>query len=201
MVRQYNATEHETVHDAPKEIASNEIAKFMVLQDNAQKMQHNNAVLKVRKNALEETKAFRRPLGTNIGPFRRGFKATFGDVEKVKEIKGSTVIPEGEGEKLDIKRVMPVNEESGNPQATFAQGDARTQRKREIIFPITIELFNWLDDEERSISSAAAHLKKVLSEDEYWRLLRSAGFQHLSGAIHITPELTQTQGGFFVKRS
>ena len=122
-------------------------------------------------------------------------------MEKVKEIKGSTVIPEGTGDAIDIKRVMPVDEESGNPQATFAQGDARTQAKRDKLFPITIELFNWLDDEERSISSAAAHLKKVLSEDEYWRLLRSVGFQHLSEALHITPEFVQTQGGFWVKRA
>ncbi len=56
-------------------------------------------------------------------------------MEKVKEIKGSTVIPEGTGEKIDIKRTMAVDEESGNPQATFGQGDARTVRKRENFFP------------------------------------------------------------------
>ncbi len=45
VVRQYNATEHETVHGAPKEIATNPIAKFMVLQDNAHKLKHNQTVL------------------------------------------------------------------------------------------------------------------------------------------------------------
>ena len=54
VTRAYNATPHESVHDAPKEINStNPSANFMVLQDNAQKLQHNRAVLKGRTALLE----------------------------------------------------------------------------------------------------------------------------------------------------
>jgi hypothetical protein len=140
IVSQYNSTAHETLHnEAPKEISSVPVAKFMVLQDNAQKAQHNTTLLNSRKTALEDTGAFRRPVGgLQQGAFRRGFKATFDKVEQVKEIKGSTVTPEGDGEKIDIKRVMPVDKESGDVEATFAQGDARVQKQRDILFPLLL---------------------------------------------------------------
>ncbi len=201
VVQQYNATEHSTVHDAPKEISTNPIAKYMVLQDNAQKLKHNQTILKARKTALEDAGTFRRPIGgLQQGAFRRGFKATWGDVEKVDTIQGSVVKPRGDGDKIDIKRIMPVDRETGNVEATFAQGDAWIQRKRDILFPITLELYHWLGDDEKSMSTAAAHLKVDLGEEEYRNYLRQAGFQHLSQAVSITPELALTKGGYYVRR-
>ena len=202
VVRQYNATEHSTVHDAPKEIATNQIAKFMVLQDNAQKLKHNTTILKTRKTALEDVEAFRRPIGgLQQGAFRRGFKASYGPVEHVAAIEGSVVKPTGDGAKIDIKRVLPVDKDTGNVEATFAQGDAYIQRKRDIIWPIVLELYHWLGDSEKSMSTAAAHLKKEMGEENYRGYLRQAGFQHLSQAVDITPELKLTQGGYYVRRN
>jgi len=202
IIRQYNATPHETLHnETPKEISETPVAKFLVLQDNAQKAQHNVTLLKARKKSAEDAGAFRRPIGgLQQGVFRRGFKATFDKVEQIKEIKGSIITPEGEGEKIDVKRVLPVDKESGDVEATFAQGDARVQKQREILFPLTLELWHFLGDEERSMAAAAVHLKKELGE-EYWRILRAVRFSHLSEAVHITPEFIQTQGGFWLKRA
>ena len=199
VVRQYNATEHSTVHDAPGDISP--IAKFLVLQDNAQKLKHNAIILKTRKTALEDAGAFRRPLGgLQQGAFRRGFKASYGPVEKVDTVAGSVVKPQGDGGKVDIKRVMPVDKDTGNVEATFAQGDGYIQRKRDIIWPLVLELYHWLGDEEKSMSTAAAHLKKELGTEEYWSYLRQAGLQHLSQAVDITPELRLTQGGYYVRQ-
>ena len=79
---------------------------------------------------MNDTGAFRRTIGgLQQGAFRRGFKATFDKVEKIKEIKGSIITPEGDGEKIDVKRVLPVDIQSGDVEATFAQGDARIQKK------------------------------------------------------------------------
>ena len=201
VVRQYNATEHSTVHDAPKEIATNHIAKFMILQDNARKLKHNQTVLRTRKTALDDAGAFRRPIGgLQQGVFRRGFKATWGDVEQVGSVEGSVVKPVGGGDKVDIKRVMPVDSQTGDVVATFAQGDAWMQRKRDIVWPLILELYHWLGDNEKSMSTAAAHLKKELGEDEYRNYLRQAGFLHLSQAVSTTPELQLTQGGYYVKQ-
>ncbi len=110
------------------------------------------------------------------------------------------VKPVGDGAKVDIKRVMPVDSQTGDVVATFAQGDAWIQRKREIVWPIILELYHWLGDNEKSMSTAAAHLKKELGEDEYRIYLRQAGFQHLSKAVSTTPELQLTQGGYYVKQ-
>jgi len=201
VVRQYNATEHSTVYDAPKEISTNPIAKFLVLQDNAQKLKHNVIILKTRKTALEDAGAFRRPIGgVQQGAFRRGFKASYGPVEKVDTIVGSVVKPQGDGTTIDIKRIMPVDKDTGDVEATFAQGDGYIQRKRDIIWPLVLELYHWLGDEERSMSTAAAHLKKELGAEEYWGYLRQAGLQHLSQAVDITPELRLTQGGYYVRQ-
>ncbi len=201
VVRQYNATEHSTVHDAPKEISTNKIAKFMVLQDNAQKLKHNQTILKTRKTALEDAGAFRKPIsGLQQGAFRRGFKASYGPVEHVDNIHGSVVKPVGDGGKIDIKRVMPVDRDTGNVEATFAHGDAYIQRKRDIIWPLVFELYHWVGDDEKSMSNAAGHLKKELGEDEYRGYLRQAEIQHLSQAVSITPELQLTKGGYYVKQ-
>jgi hypothetical protein len=202
VVRQYNATEHETVHGAPKEISTNPVAKFLVLQDNAHKLKHNQTVLKTRKTALEDAGAFRRPLGgLQQGAFRRGFKASYGPVEKVESVNGSTVKPQGGGDKVDIKRVMPVDKNTGDAEASFAQGDAYVQRKRDIIWPLVLALYHWLEDGEKSMSTAAAHLKRELGADEYRSYLRQAGFQHLSQAVDITPELKLIQGGYYVTQN
>ncbi len=114
--------------------------------------------------------------------------------------EGSVVKPTGDGGKIDIKRVLPVDKDTGNVEATFAQGDAYIQRKRDIIWPIVLELYHWLDNGEKSMSTAAAHLKKEMGEETYRGYLRQAGFQHLSQAVSITPELQLTQGGYYVKQ-
>ena len=117
-------------------------------------------------------------------------------------IEGSLIKPRGDGaEPVDIKRVMPVDPQSGDPQAVFAQGDAFIQRKRDIIYSIMLELYHWLgDDEEVSMSAAATHLKNTLGEDYYREKLREARLNHLSEAIDITPELKLTRGGYYVTR-
>ena len=175
----------------------------MVQQDNAKKLKHNQAVFEARKNNLEDNMTFRRPIGgLQQGAFRRGYKASYGEVEKVRDIKGSMVKGDNDEPAIDIKRVMPVDPESSNAAPGFAQGDAWIQRKRDLVFPLILELHHWLGEDEKSMSTAAAHLKKELGEDAYWEYLKSAGFgRHLSQAVSIIPELTLTQNGYYVTRS
>ena len=59
--------------------------EFLITQDNAAKLKGNQALLESRKKELPDKGAFRRPLRAAGGAFRRGFKATYGDVEKVQE--------------------------------------------------------------------------------------------------------------------
>ena len=59
--------------------------QFMLLQDNAKKMQHNQKVADQREKALKQTMAFRAPISINR-KFKRGFRAAYGPVEKVESV-------------------------------------------------------------------------------------------------------------------
>ena len=159
----------------------------------------------MRKQLLERTMTFRRPKGAaQQGKFRRGFKATYGDVEKVDTIRGSTVIPRGDGdEPVDIKRVMPVHPESGNAVARFAQSDEWIERKKEKVWALMMSLHIILeegDNEWISTSAAARKLKNEFGESEYKEILKSGPFEHLIDAIRLfQDEFEVTPDGFYVK--
>ena len=119
----------------------------------------------------------------------------------MERIQGSLVYPRGGGEKIDIKRLMPVDAQSGDPEATFAQGDANIQRKMDAVWPLLIELYHWLDEDEKSMSKAATHLKKEFGADQYYEYLRLGRFGHLSDAVRLFEEVQLTQGGFYIKRN
>ena len=70
----YNARPHETVHGAPEDVEK-QPATFRVLQDNADKFQHNKDLTDRRVKAVQDAGAFRAP--TNAA---RSFNPQYGDV-------------------------------------------------------------------------------------------------------------------------
>ena len=71
----------EVLHGAaPNEIRTNSEARFLLQQDNAEKLQHNEALNKKRVTALEKAGGrFRAPLVTRSS-FKRGFTPSFGSM-------------------------------------------------------------------------------------------------------------------------
>ena len=57
----YNARPHETVHGAPEDVEKQPATEFRVLQDNADKFQHNKDLTDRRVKAVEDGGAFRAP--------------------------------------------------------------------------------------------------------------------------------------------
>ncbi len=111
VIEAYNSTPHQAVHGEPEEVRKNPVQGFLVLQDNASKLKGNQTLLETPKSKLADAGAFRRPLrGLNV--FKRGFKAAYGDLEKVQEARGSTVVPQG-GEQIDIERIQPGDRDTG----------------------------------------------------------------------------------------
>ena len=55
----YNARPHETVHGAPEDVEKQPATEFRVLQDNADKFQHNKDLTERRVKAVEDAGAFR----------------------------------------------------------------------------------------------------------------------------------------------
>ena len=108
--------------------------------------------------------------------------------------------PTGDGEPIDVKRVLPVDKDTGDVRPGFALGQARTEAKRQKVAALVTELYQWLGDDEKSMNAAAIHLKKQLGEEEYRRQLRSVGAQTLSDVVRLFPDLELTRRGYYVQR-
>ena len=82
----YNARPHETVHGAPEDVEKQPATEFRVLQDNADKFQHNKDLTDRRVKAVQDAGAFRAP--TNAA---RSFNPQYGDVQQLGAVDSMTV--------------------------------------------------------------------------------------------------------------
>jgi hypothetical protein len=200
VVAAYNSTPHEAVHGEPEEVRKNPVQKILVLQDNAAKLKGNQTLLESRKKQLADAGAFRRPLRGAGGAFRRGFKATYGDTEQVASVQGSTVVPEGGGVKIDIKRVQPVDKDTGDVVAWLGGLSLRDSKKKDALVEVMTALITFLTDgEEHSVASAALWLKENLGS-AYEDTLREQGFgRHLAAAVELFPEFVLTKKNYYLR--
>ena len=182
----YNMTFNSAVHDAPDEVLDNQVVMFMIAQDNARRLQHNQSLHEKRVDRLKEAGGFRRPVGAR--KFKRGFRATYGDVEEPTAIEGSRVESTG-GAPIDIKLVSIVEKDSTKATPKFATGDGRLESTREMIEDFIAELRGYLEirDGRASTSASAAHLKKQFPE--YFQLLKAARVESLADAVRLFPQL------------
>ncbi|MCP3899441.1 MAG: hypothetical protein GY707_07000, partial [Desulfobacteraceae bacterium] len=102
--------------EAPKDVRDNDKVRFMMLQDNAKKLQHNAALTQKRQANLRETNAFRAPLDNATSKFKRGFRATYGDVQRVAHVRGSTVTAR-DGKTYDLQKLKVVPADTNNANA------------------------------------------------------------------------------------
>ena len=99
----YNARPHETVHGAPEDVEKQPATEFRVLQDNADKFQHNKDLTNRRIKG-----AFRAP--TNAA---RSFNPQYGDVQRLGAVDSMTV-RSTEGRETLLKLALPAPQGSGN---------------------------------------------------------------------------------------
>ena len=104
----YNARPHETVHGAPEDVEKQPATEFRVLQDNADKFQHNKDLTDRRVKAVEDAGAFRAP--TNAA---RSFNPQYGDVQQLGAVDSMTV-RSTEGRETLLKLALPAPQGSGN---------------------------------------------------------------------------------------
>ena len=104
----YNVRPHETVHGAPEDVEKQPATEFRVLQDNADKFQHNKDLTERRVKAVEDAGAFRAP--TNAA---RSFNPQYGDVQRLGAVDSMTV-RSTEGRETLLKLALPAPQGSGN---------------------------------------------------------------------------------------
>ncbi len=123
-------------------------------------------------------------------------------MEKVSEVSGSVVKPR-EGDKIDIKRVQPVDRDTGDVQPWLGGLSMHDSAKKDQLVDMMLALLNFLNDgEERSVESAALYLKEDLG-DNYGDTLTPVGFgKHLAEAIRLfDSDFELTKRGYYVKRA
>ena len=94
---------HKTVHGAPEDVEKQPATEVRVLQDNADKFQHNKDLTDRRVKAVEDAGAFRAP--TNA--------PQYGDVQRLGAVDSMTV-RSTEGRETLLELALPAPQGSGN---------------------------------------------------------------------------------------
>ena len=80
----------------------------MLNQDEARSIQTNIKNVQRQKTALENTNGtFRAPVPGSTSKFKRGFVATYGDVQQAASVQGN-VVTTTTGKKVPLKQIKPV---------------------------------------------------------------------------------------------
>jgi len=208
-VEQYGEDYNSAIRDEPDQVGDGtepgKVLQFMLFKDNAKKIQHNQKLLERRTAQLEELGAFRAPLPDSTMKFKRGFKATYGEVEKVQKIEGSKVT--GDKTTMDIKLLLPVSADTGAARATFTYSSAQKQKKRnELIQEGFLDALNEKIPEEGRIALTmlAREMRKEMGANFYDDLVNKI-FKNVDGklaaGIRLFPEFFKLeQDELYVRR-
>ena len=168
---------------APEEVKDDAEVKFMMMQDQARALEHNQQLGERRKAQLEHTGTFRPQVA--LGKFKRNFQATYGDPDNVRKIEAGRV--HGFSGTYPLKQVRVVPAGAGEVKTS----EAATNRKMELGGTVILDaLAHVLEGHEKmSLSKAAGELREVFRNDgrDYNATMRKVGGQ-LIDLIRLDPE-------------
>jgi hypothetical protein len=176
-----NATPHEALRgDEPNEVKTNKIVEFHALQDNARKIDKNQAVIANLKDRLEATGSFRALLPRSA--WTRAFTPKYSsEVLKVESIQGTSVKATN-GKTYTLNKVTPVNAASTDlkmPRALQAGSAARDEKIRAAVQPFEARIKGFLGGETKTLTQVSKHMKTIEGWQEalaQLRLNRPGGF-------------------------
>jgi len=189
----YNKTPKGPLHGAaPKDVRDEPEVQFMLLQDNARKLQHNEQLKDKRVRALRDAGgAYREPLPEATSKFKRSFMPTYGDVKEVRSVKGSIVTGK-DGSSINVKHIKIVPADSTSSDARFGHNEAGSERKRLAAGGIIVRLQEILQGREGALSMANASAllrERMRSEPQtYEQTLTKAKLARLVDVIRLAPE-------------
>lgn len=187
----YNKTPKAPLHGAaPKDVRDEPEVKFMLLQDNARKLQHNEQLKDKRVAALREAGAYREPLPEATSKFKRSFQPTYGPAKQPANISGSTVTAQ-DGSSVNVKRIRIVPAESSDAAARFGRNEAGPERKRLAAGPVIVRLREILQGREGALSltrASALLRERMRSEQEKYEEVLSKAKAKLVDVIRLVPQ-------------
>ncbi len=160
----------------------------------------NQRLLEKRKSRLGADGTFRVPVGAP-NKFRRSFHQSYSsDVKEVAEVKGSEVRAT-DGSRVDVKRILPVHEFSGEATQGLSGADPRKSKQKDIVMPLMIALLSYMDvGETISLLKASFEVKAQIGGKEFTDLLKKARLPRLVEAVELFDEFEVQRGGMYVKR-
>ena len=94
--------------EAPNSVEDSDAAQFMLLTDNARKIKHNEDLKTQRTKALNrDGNAFRAPVKIDKKWKKRGFRATYGPIQRASDINHGWVTGL-DNKNYDLKLIKPV---------------------------------------------------------------------------------------------
>ena len=175
---------------APKEVRGDEDIRFMLLQDQATKMEHNTALTVRRTSALQDAGAFRAPVPVAGNTFTKSYQAKYGAKKEAASVSAGTVT-DNQGVKHALKsiQVIPVNSSEPGPSGLAA---AKPLKKRVAGGNLAEMLLTLMRREggPMSLARAATLLKEQLRQtsEDYDELLKKSGGK-LADIIRLSPGL------------
>jgi len=169
---------------APADVHKDPEVQFMLMQDQARAVQHNQKAVQKRGTELEQTGTFRPQVA--ISKFKRNFQATYGDPEQVERVEGSRVYStSGQNYPLKQVRIVPVGAN------TVKGSDTAATKKMARGGTQILEALEQVLEGHRvmALSKAAMEIREVFREkgSEYTQVLRQVGGQ-LIDLIRLHPE-------------
>ena len=203
VVTSYNENPRAAVHGAPINADQPDAQGFAVLQDNAERFQHNFDVALARKKDVAEAGAVRPAISDGS----RQHKPRYGPVAQIASTEpGGLHAVDAKGNRILLKTAQVVDKTTTEPKAVFgtrerkrigmtpAEIQARLKRaRRSMVGPIPKAASNAFGQEEAPAPSApsgiahpvAASLRPVLSAAEKSAYLRA---RFVGGEAKRTPE-------------
>jgi transposase InsO family protein len=167
----------------PGEVREDPEVQFMLMQDQARAIEHNQKITDKKTKDLRDAGTFRPQVTLN--KFKRNFQATYGDPQKVSRIENGRVYSTS-GQDYPVKQVRVV------PVSAQVVGN-RTAEERKMANGGTI-ILDALErllagHEQMSLSKAAIELRGVFINDgrDYPATMRKVGGQ-LIDLIRLVPE-------------
>jgi hypothetical protein len=161
--------------ESPDGVDDDPKVKFLLQQDQAKNFRHNKRLTERQQARLEADGAFRAPLPGSTNKFKRGFQATYGEVQRPQSVRGG-IVTATDGSRHALKQIRTVPVDSSRVTPSFGADTAGPARKRAKGGSILDVLAELLRDGRVSLTKAAQLLRARFKEDgrDYDLVLKAA---------------------------
>jgi hypothetical protein len=182
--------------DSPEEVKDDDEVKFLLQRDQAAAFRHNARLTEQRQARLESDGAFRAPLPGSTSKFKRSFRATYGDVQRVQSVQGGMVTAT-DGSRHALKQIRTVPVDSSRADPSFGENAAGPARKRQKGGRILDVLAEVLEGEDKVSVTKAAQLMRARfrADGRDYDLVLQAAHAQLIDLIRLDEHFELVEGG------